>query len=208
MGRKETELPGPGVSRWAGAAALAGGLVWMAKAVLLALELTDLSGPPFLLGHFLFAVGLAGLRARLPAAGGRLLRLGGGLAYLALLLTGLNLVYSLVGLEPSGLLPFDTTLTLAALTWLMGALLLGVATWQTRALPLPWAAVPLLIALAPLIFSFGGGLVFVSGILPWLPAAWVRETPIFLLGLGWALLGYALARHPLGQLRGTATRAA
>jgi hypothetical protein len=73
----------------------------------------------------------------------------------------------------------------------LGLLLLGVATLRTAVLPLPWRALPLVIFLFHGLFNFLGG---------FLVALFPEETVVsillyaqpLLLGLGWALLGYAL----------------
>jgi hypothetical protein len=91
---------------------------------------------------------------------------------------------------PGGAFPFVVGMlfTLAAiLTAGSGMLLLGVATLIVAVLPLPWRALPLAFFLLDVPLSTLAGTLFSTvGV-----SALLYAQPL-LLGLGWALLGYAL----------------
>lgn len=75
-----------------------------------------------------------------------------------------------------------------AVTAELGMLLLGVATLRAAVLPLPWGALPLALFLADVPLTSFVGLLLPVGIgVPVL----LHAGP-FVLGLGWALLGFAL----------------
>jgi hypothetical protein len=85
------------------------------------------------------------------------------------------------------------TLGVTGLVGLVGLLLLGVATVRARALPLPWAALPLAIGLVEvLVWLVLPPLIFPLGLDPGTYALILTEMPPVLVGLGWVLLGYAL----------------
>jgi hypothetical protein len=69
----------------------------------------------------------------------------------------------------------------------LGMLLLGIATLSTAVLPLPWRFLPLALLLLDIPFyTLAGALLSTVGV-----SALLYAQPL-LLGLGWALLGYAL----------------
>ena len=151
--------------------------------------------------------GLAGLHARqVGSLGyGRLGTMGFLLAFVGSLLAAAlgPLMFSGVPGAPPSLLVIVVTGAVAAAAEL-GMLLLGVATLRAAVLPLPWGALPLALFLlgVPLI-TFVGTL-FPAGIGV---SVLIYAQPL-LLGLGWALLGYALwsgvgagARHRPARVR-------
>jgi hypothetical protein len=75
----------------------------------------------------------------------------------------------------------------------LGLLLLGVATLRTAVLPLPWRVLPLIIFIFHSPFGFLGAL-FPEAI----GVSILLYAQPLLLGLGWALLGYAL-RSGIGE---------
>ena len=184
--------------RWGGLAAMATGVLYIVMGLL---PNPDFGDQPLSPGSYLFVLG---------AVLASLLLLGG--------LVGLHIlhaeVYGWLG-TVGFLLVFISTLILAVLgpiemtagytsvlhsllgvtglVGLVGLLLLGGATVHARVLPLPWAALPLAILLVrvlvwfllpPLIFRF----TLDPGTYTWI----LTDMPPVLVGLGWALLGYAL----------------
>jgi hypothetical protein len=185
--------------RWGGLAAMAAGVLYIVMGLLPSPAFGD---QPLSPGYYLFI--LVGVLASLLLLGG---------------LVGLHILHAKVygWLGTAGfLLVFISTLILAVLgpvemtagdsasvlhsllgvtglVGLVGLLLLGGATVHARVLPLPWAALPLAILLVrvlvwfllpPLIFRLG----LDPGTYTWI----LTEMPPVLVGLGWALLGYAL----------------
>jgi len=156
-----------------------GGAFWVVKGGVILL-----GGPEpelFVIAQLFFALGVLGLHARLAGRGGAPGRIGGFLAYVAVLLSAINAPYSLFLAEdgPETPFPFNLTYFVAALAIFVGLVFLGIATWQEKALPSRWRFLPLGIGL--------------SGLLPvWVLALIHLELPIVVLGLAWTLLGYIL----------------
>jgi len=185
--------------QWGGLAALAAGALYFLGAILASLDrpssyLFTLQHLPSIWGlpiGLLMAGGLAGLHAR--QAGnpgyGLLGTAGFMLAFVGdLLLAALGPFVS--SAVPGGAFPFvvGMLVTLAAvLAAGLGMLLLGVATLLAALLPLPWRALPLAFFLLDVPLSTLAGTLFSTvGV-----SALLYAQPL-LLGLGWALLGYAL----------------
>ncbi len=182
--------------RWGGLAAIAVGALYVLGTLSMALDyppaylftrlhLSAVWGIPMLL---LTAGGLVGLHARQAGSRGygRL-----GTAGLLLALSGRLLAATLGPLLFSGGWNFsfmDMFVTGAVgVAAESGVLLLGVATLRAAVLPLPWRALPLAIFLLGVPFNYLSAL-FQEGI-GFLLLMYAQP---MLLGLGWALMGYAL----------------
>lgn len=165
--------------RWGGLAAVVGGVMWVIKGGLIMLGGPDLDllipAQPF------FAVALVTLHAHLGGHDGRLGRIGGLLAYLAVAMSAINAPYSLFFAEdgPQTPFPFNVTYFAASLAIFVGLVLLGIAALRAGILSPRWRVLPLVIGLLAL--------------LPvWVLAFVHLELPVVVLGLAWVLLGYAL----------------
>jgi hypothetical protein len=159
--------------RWAGLAAMVGGLLWVVKggSILLTGQQPSVV---FEAAMPLFAVGLLGLQARLDGRGGTLGKAGVLMAYAALASAVIVLIRPLA--------PF---IVLAGFGPFLGLVLLGSATLQARVFAPPWSALPLAMGLGgPLLILAGGGLALISERL--------LEIPIVLVGLAWMPLGYSM----------------
>lgn len=186
--------------RWGGLAAVAVGALYVLEALWAILD----SSPEYVFTRTLLNAvgsvpiqllmlgGLVGLHAR--QVGGRGYgRL--GTAGLLLALVGRLLAVALWPLMLSGG-PADASPSLGGMvvTGVVGAaaelgvLLLGVATLRAAVLPPPWKALPLVIFLLGAPFTILMGPLFRAGI----DLLILTNAQTLLLGLGWALLGYAL----------------
>lgn len=188
--------------RWGGLAAVAAGVLRLLEAfsAIVGVPATyvfarpPVSGGLSVLALLLMLVALVGLHARQAGSRGygRLGTAGFLLALLGDLLAAAlgPLVYSGVAVDVSPSLVVVVVTGGVAAAAELGLLLLGVATLRAAVLPSPWRALPVaifllgfpLITLAGPLFPAAGGIALVIFIA-------VREV---LLGLGWALLGYAL----------------
>jgi hypothetical protein len=138
-------------ARWCGFAAGIAGLLLALKGVVQGLGGADLDLLPFIMP--LFAIGLVGLYHRLPQDVGRLARVSGGIAYLALAVAG-------VGLASGGLVALDEIIGVEAVpdaAWpihvvalasvfplvVIGAVALGLAVHQATTIAAGWRDVPL-----------------------------------------------------------------
>jgi hypothetical protein len=159
--------------RWAGLAAMVGGLLWVVKGG--SILLTGQQPPVvFEAALPLFAVGLLGLHARLDGRGGPLGKAGVLMAYVALVSAAIVLITPLA--------PF---IAVAGFGPFLGLVLLGSATLQARVFAPLWSALPLAMGLGgPLLILAGGGLALISERL--------LEIPIVLVGIAWMLLGYSV----------------
>jgi hypothetical protein len=174
-------------------AAVLGGAFWVVKGsvVMLGSPEPDL----FVVAQLFFAIGLLGLHARLGDSGGSPGRIGGVLAYVAVVLSAINMPYSLFFAEdgPETPFPFNFTYLVAALAIFVGLVFLGIAIWREKALPSHWRFLPLGIGLPAL--------------LPvWVLALIHLELPVVVLGLAWMLLGYILWAKRDEPVRWTASR--
>ena len=88
---------------------------------------------------------------------------------------------------PGGAFPFMMVMFVYVVAAWWGMILLGVATLRAALLPLPWRALPLAFFLLDVpLTTLAGALIEPVGV-----SALLYVQPV-LLGLGWALLGYAL----------------
>jgi hypothetical protein len=167
--------------------ALAAGVLMVYKGV----SIISGTGDPNLtpLAMVLFSVGLIGLRLKLGGRTGPIGRLGGVLAWVALLAAGFALVYSLMYLrggapEDEVPRPFQWALLAALVCQFFGSALLGVALLRRKTLPGTWRAG---VAAACLLW-------FPVLVLGWL----VGEGQSFIfLGVDWFALGALLATRTL-----------
>ena len=161
------------------------------------------------LGSLFLLGGLAGLHVRQAGLYGRTGAAGFWVAFVGTLLgTVLGVVTVLAKVFAEDRI--STTVALlggfaSALIHLVtgfGLLLMGIATLRARVLPLPWRLLPLAIflldvPLKPLVVLFLGadlrrGLILQEESYAEILAFLVWDVPDVLIGLGWALLGYAL----------------
>jgi hypothetical protein len=209
-------LSSSSLGRWGGLAAMAAGVLLAAGAVLQnRMDSSPFSPPDYLpvvvpyLGSLFLLGGLAGLHARQAGLYGRTGAAGFWVAFVGTLLgtvPGVVAVLAKVFAE-------DRTSTAVAMfggfaTALLhlaagfGLLLMGIATLRARVLTLPWRLLPLAIFLVdvplkPLVVLFLGAelrreLILQEGSHAEILTFLVWDVPDVLMGLGWALLGYAL----------------
>lgn len=183
--------------RWGGPAAVAGGLAYVAIGLLTAAIYAYgvLQGPVFEAHAFIHAfdapmfllltVGLTGLYLRqrhrfgkMGKAGFFLAFAGFGVAFLA------SIAVIIVGVSVSDEATLGVLDALAhplpMLLYMIGSLLFGISTYRAGILP----------RVAAVMVAVGPGLLFATftvGLQTWEPLVW-----FFVVGLGWAWLGYAL----------------
>ena len=185
-------MTSPSLIRVGGVAAMLGGAMWIMKG-----SLIMLGGPDpelFIPAQLFFALDLLGLHTQLAESGGRLGRIGGFLAYVAVALSIVNVPYSVFFAEdgPQTPFPFNVTYLLAGLAIFVGLVFLGIATLRAGALPGWWRTLPLIVGL--------------SALLPVWTLAFIHlEVPVVVLGVAWMSIGYVLwseksasARQPAG----------
>lgn len=177
------------IARWSGTAAMLGGVLWVASAILTALKPRGciaeecafrsmrqggvLDGVLFIAAVLLLAAGCAGLvsHARRRGGLGRLSRLG---LYAVVAGAALGFIGVSLNAWASGLVPFFVIPALFAVV--VGFLLLGVAAVRSKALP-PWA-----------------GVLLAGGTLSMLGAndQDLRVSMVIPFGLAWIAVGYAM----------------
>ncbi|MDQ3303746.1 MAG: hypothetical protein ACR2HO_12595 [Rubrobacteraceae bacterium] len=150
------------------------------KTALFFLGIVDL-GDLLIAAELFFAVALVALYLHLGDRDGRLGRIGGLLAYLAVALSAANAPYSLFFAEkaPQTPFPFNITILTASLAIFLGLMLLGIVTSRAGILSAHWRILPLMIRLLALLPVWILALVYV-------------ELPVVVLGFAWVLLGYLL----------------
>jgi hypothetical protein len=169
-------------------AATAAGVVMAYKGVSILSGTGDPNVTP--VAMVLFSIGLIGLRLKLGGRTGPIGRLGGGLAWIALLAAGFALGYSLMYLRESAATldgepwPFRYALLVALAALFFGSALLGVALLRRRALPSAWR----------------GGVA--AACMLWFPAltlGWLAGVgqSFVLLGVVWFALGALLASRTI-----------
>ena len=162
-----------GIVQWGGLAAIAGGVLWVVKGV--GILLTGEQLPlVFEAAMLLFALGLLGLNARLGGRASSLEKAGALVAYV-------SVVSAVVGIVA----PLTPFIAVAGFGPLLGLVLLGIATLQTRIFPPPWSILPLVMGLGTPILILAGGLLATIN-------ERLLEIPIVLVGLAWMLLGYSV----------------
>jgi hypothetical protein len=188
--------------RWGGLAAMMAGVLHVVGGLLP----TPAGDQPFSPGSYLLALvgvlasllllgGLVGLHIRQANVYGWLGTAGFLLVFTSTLVGAALVLFMMVAADTTG----DTAAALRAplgvtgLVGLVGLLLLGVATVRARALPLPWAALPLAIGLVEVLAWLVLPPLTSPLELDWRIDAFIlMDMPPVLVGLGWVLLGYAL----------------
>ena len=176
------------MARWGGWAATAGGAMWVTKG--LAILITGRQPPVlFELAIVLFPIGLIGLRSAIRGRGGRRAQVGATLAYAALVLVAATAVAvalsspdAVVGIGIAG-----TVLCIVSGLIFLGAVARGV---EGLSGPLRWLPLALGVAMVPLATVVAGVLEAIHERL--------LEVPIVVVGLGWAVIGMAIAKESTG----------
>jgi hypothetical protein len=143
--------------------------------------------PPVLfeIGPLLFASGVIGLEHLLPAPRGRVAFGSVAFATVGALATIGALVVTKGGTAQTSEDEFSPLVFLGFIATILALLLVGIATRRSRTLRSPWHFLPLALFISFLPLMVLGGLLesFDERLL---------ELPLLILGLGWALIGYAL----------------
>lgn len=167
-----------------GVAAIAGALMWGAKSIAI---LAGGEQPPalFEVAVFLFAIALIGLHALVTERDEAPERIGGGLARVAAVSSGLYLVSEALSSDDD-LSFWSLGLPIASLCVFGALILLGISIRRGVALPPPWQDFPLYFGASaiPLVMIVGGALAAIGDDL--------LEIPILIVALEWLILGYLL----------------
>lgn len=175
-------------ARLGGFAAIAGGLFWIVKAAAI---LVTGNQPPVLfeIAPLFFSLGIIGLVQLIRPPRGRLALIGMILAVAAALTTIAALLVTEGGTQASSEDDFSPLPFFSFIATILALLLAGIPTLRCRTLRTPWHRLPVALSagFVPLIV-LGGALESINERL--------LEIPLLILGLGWALVGFAIVARP------------
>ena len=171
-----------------GIAAIVGGVCWVIKAAVI-LATGDQPPVVFEIAPLFFAVGVIGLYRSLQERSA-LAHVGAILAAVGVAATIGSLIEAGAGSQEAE--EFSALILVSFLATFVALLLVGIPTMRQRSLRPKWHILPVVLfaALIPLMV-IGGALEAINERL--------LELPILVLGAGWVLLGYALARRNSGH---------
>ncbi|MBW3592894.1 MAG: hypothetical protein KY396_04295, partial [Actinobacteria bacterium] len=173
--------------RFGGLAAMLGGAMWAAKGAAI---LAGRDQPAFVFegAPLFFALALLGLHVLLRTRPERLERIGAAFAYLAAGLAAVTAIAALDAWNEDMPAPFNGTLAAATLFLVAALVALGIVARRAQVFGRPWSTIPLALGTLFVPLLLVGGLLSVAD-------ERLLEIPIVLLGLGWIVLGYAIASH-------------
>ncbi len=189
------------LTRWAGPAGIAGGILWIGGSLLfMTLGGGQQEAEPYAITHMgvyqlsnlvlglavlLSAVGLVGLYNRQQQRSGAMGKLAAALAYIAGVAAILHLLSTLTvgALGTAGVGLVWMSQTAGVLTLTLGLILLGITTWRAHVLH-RWSGVPLATGILGIALSLVGNVLGSANVLLLIGAV--------LFGLGWVLTGYEL----------------
>lgn len=175
-------------ARLSGLAAVAGGIFWIVKAAAI-LAAGDQPPVLFEIAPLFFAVGIIGLLHRIPHPRGRLALISLILAMVAALATIIELIATEGGTQASSEDDFSPLAFLGFVTTILALLFAGIPTVKRRTLGTPWHLLPITL------FAGFIPLMILGGVLESIDER-LLEIPLLIIGLGWALVGYAIVARP------------